>query len=261
MSEYREILNQNFKNRQSRNSRYSQAAFARDLGLAPSTLSNILNKNHNLSITRGVKVANKLGLTGPELKLFHASIQENSLRNEEKRRKAEEAVSLLNKYKTRNKLTSYLKVLSSWEHFAILELLILKKTKAEVAESLSLDIMSVKTCIRDLELVGFISIDSTTREISINSETTQFRTKEKSKAIQEFHKNFMKKAEQSLDIPLEKRNFQTIIFSCPESDFLRIRGEIQNFIQNIQGVADSAKISKGEKNVYALGLQCFPLSN
>lgn len=62
-SDYRLVLREEFLSRRLRNPRYSLRAFARDLSLSASTLSEVLSKHHNLSLKKAESVTRALGLS------------------------------------------------------------------------------------------------------------------------------------------------------------------------------------------------------
>lgn len=67
---YREVLSENFSSRKKKNPNYSLRAFARDIGLSASRLSEIMNMKAGLSTEKAVIVCEKLQLTEPESMRF-----------------------------------------------------------------------------------------------------------------------------------------------------------------------------------------------
>ena len=68
--DYRVILSQELDRRKRYNTSYSLRAYARDLKLQPSKLSEILNKKQGLSVEKGKVIANCLNFNNAELEFF-----------------------------------------------------------------------------------------------------------------------------------------------------------------------------------------------
>ena len=62
---YQDILKAELEKRQRANARYSLRAFARDLGVSPSNLSEILQRKAGLSRIKAQEIAKKLNLLRP----------------------------------------------------------------------------------------------------------------------------------------------------------------------------------------------------
>lgn len=75
-----ELLIQEIAKRKLTNSRYSLRAFARFLGIAPSTLSRILSNHQELSISGSRKIMRKLQFTEEQKITFIASVAEEKKR-------------------------------------------------------------------------------------------------------------------------------------------------------------------------------------
>ncbi len=73
IADFRGMLRAELGRRQVKNPAYSMRAFARDLGLSASGLSEVLSGKHSLSLRRAVIVSQRLGLSGHESDDFIAS--------------------------------------------------------------------------------------------------------------------------------------------------------------------------------------------
>lgn len=78
--EYREILSREFQKRRERNANYSLRSFARDLDLAPSRLSEILNYKQGLSQEKAKEVCQALPISNYEKEVFLLSVQASHAR-------------------------------------------------------------------------------------------------------------------------------------------------------------------------------------
>jgi plasmid maintenance system antidote protein VapI len=75
MTDYRDMLKDEFERRRGRNAFYSLRAYARDLRLAPPRLSEILSGKKGLSAPAAAEVATRLGLSAAETATFLLSVK------------------------------------------------------------------------------------------------------------------------------------------------------------------------------------------
>ena len=68
--DYREILREQFESRVRKNPRYSLRAYARDLGVAPSRIVEVLNHKRGLSRMVALRMSSRLGFTEAETQTF-----------------------------------------------------------------------------------------------------------------------------------------------------------------------------------------------
>lgn len=80
-TDYREFLREVLAMRVKRNPHYSQRAFARDLGLLPSRLNQILNGKLGLSPVAALQLAGRLGLQSGERDFFYDLVLSQSARS------------------------------------------------------------------------------------------------------------------------------------------------------------------------------------
>ena len=73
--DYLEIIKDEFGSRIESNPSYSMRAFARDLEISPSRLSEILNGRGGMSSVMAQKIASKLGLQRSEIDYFKALVE------------------------------------------------------------------------------------------------------------------------------------------------------------------------------------------
>src|SRR5690606_36043223 len=94
--DYRSFLAAEFDRRQARNPAYSLRAFARDLKIAPSTLSEIFNRQHGLSPVRAARVAAEMGMSKDERVYFCRLVEAENATTERRKRKAREEIAAMN---------------------------------------------------------------------------------------------------------------------------------------------------------------------
>lgn len=122
--DYRSILKAELAKRCGANPRYSQRAFARDLDLSPSRLSEILSRRYGLSRVAAQGIAKRIGLAKEECRRFLDLVESEHARSKVAR---EAAKDRLNSDSEQSQLQmDAFAIVSDWYHFAILELTCLK---------------------------------------------------------------------------------------------------------------------------------------
>lgn len=87
---YKKLLRDKFEKRKMANPRYSLRAFARDIRISPSRLSEILNGKQGLSESGAEKISSALGMEGEEKARFILQVVAEDSRSKHKRRLAKE---------------------------------------------------------------------------------------------------------------------------------------------------------------------------
>ncbi len=82
--DYRDILKDQLKRRQSLNPRFSLRSFATKLGISPSKISEVISGKKKLSIERLEELAKKLNLKGKEKEIFLTSAELESSKTQNK---------------------------------------------------------------------------------------------------------------------------------------------------------------------------------
>jgi hypothetical protein len=73
--DYRAELTSELDRRKAKNPRYSLRAFARDLGMTPAALSNVLSGRRNLSVDASIEIAEKLGYSPENVRKFAKAVR------------------------------------------------------------------------------------------------------------------------------------------------------------------------------------------
>jgi plasmid maintenance system antidote protein VapI len=117
MEVYIQILKKKLLARQQKNPHYSLRAFARDIGLHPSSLSAVLKEKRNLPIDFCEQIVEKLDLSKKQKIEFIESVY--------KQKKWNFPATQLKKSIDKKTLEGHLyyKIIAEWEHFAVLTLL------------------------------------------------------------------------------------------------------------------------------------------
>lgn len=162
LNDFRAILKEELATRIRQNPRYSLRAFARDLKLAPSRLSEIISGKQGLSRKAAEKVASILGYSPQEKERFCDLVESMHARS---RKDREVAKVRLKKHNMPSKEVQLqvdaFNAIADWYHFAILELMNIdgfKSDTAWIAKRLSISEFETKLALERLarlELITF----------------------------------------------------------------------------------------------------------
>jgi uncharacterized protein (TIGR02147 family) len=254
--DFRDLLIREFEKRKSRNAKYSLRAYARDLGLQASKLSQILKGDCGLSVERGKEISKKLNLSDEERKLFLTYLEAHFSRSALVKSRAKEKLTT-----SMNELQIALeqfRIISDWYHFAIIELLKvtdLEHSVQEISRRLGLDKKTTTTALERLETLGLAKKE--THGWTVANGTLSTTHDVPSRHIQEHHTQVMQKAMTALiEVPVKQRDFSTMMFAVEENQI----EEAKDFINEFKDKFDlKFGNSKTGDRVYALGVQLFPL--
>lgn len=261
---YRYILNEILEERSAANSAYSLRSYARDLGVAPSTLSEVLSGKKGLSTTLANSIAKKLRLPDWEVNYFcdlvakeHAKSPKARSEAKErlKARKTENHVHVINQRAT--------KALTSWMDLAILELTHLKSFKPSIswiAKKLNMEEARVSASVKRLEEAKLLEVNRETGVWSDISPLFSSTDGVPNDSIRNFHKTVLNLALEKLEnTDVHARTVKTVIFSVSEANAARAKQILNEAIAQIVSLADDSKQER--ENVLCFSGQLFSLLN
>lgn len=244
MTSYRSFLSEELARRIGSNPRYSQRAFARDLGLSPGELSELLTGKRKLTHKSARKIASALGLNPAETGHLQNLV--------ESRRPVAEIP-------TRELSFDLFHVVSDWYCFGLLTLAELDGFRWDlrwIAERLGISTAEARLAIDRLKRAGLVVQDARGR---LNVQPDYFVTPDgiPSEAVRNYHRQILRLAEKSLDFQaVEERQITGIGLAIDVRHVAAIKREIAEFMDHIV-----AKYTKGKKNVvYQLEAAFFRLS-
>ena len=148
-----EFLKMELEKRLSRNAHYSLRAFARDLEVTPPRLSRVLNQKRGISKQAAEQLANRLGLSENEKKYFIQLTEANHSRSRKAKESAQKNIAeISSQYQNLDEDT--FKIISDWQHFALLTYLGLKNKSHSIlslSKSLGITQFQVKQSLKRLE--------------------------------------------------------------------------------------------------------------
>lgn len=257
---YREILSFEFERRQAHNKNYTLRAFARDLSLTPSKLSEVFSKKQGLSKSKAIDISRILGFNAIEADYFSTLVESEHARSKVARGAASlrlQKFRVNNVSKYRNKVFEFV---SSWEYLAIIELIQLLHTRSDItwiANKLGLTKRRANECIKKL-------LD----EKLIEKKNNKFIRKDKSfmmwgddipsRSIRNFHKGVIQKSLDSMERDsIGKRSFRSTVIQVDPSRMEEANRMIEGFSIELNKFLNNGNSAS---EVYYFSTQLFPVT-
>lgn len=258
---FRTVLEREFESRKQRNPGYSLRAYARDLNMPPSKLSEVLRGKCGLSARSASDLAKKMKLSPEETKWFVLSVE--SLHNRSLKVKKDSLTKLQN---LDNKCgfdeisLEQFKIISDWHHFAILELTETDSFQSDlkwIANRLGITVSEAADAVQRLLDFGLLQQTKSGRWRQTKADLiTPYGVP--SREMRKHHSQIIIKAHDSLEsVPVEQRDFSSLTMTCSESQLTEARKLIKEFYRKFDRVMKSQ--SDPKDRVYALAIQFFPL--
>ena len=254
-------LSSEYELRLKRRPHYSLRAFARDLGVSPSTLTDFLKGRLGFSRERAVMIARKINLSEPQQAHLWDLLESKFARQGEVRKSA------LDRIRARTQSDSFsldaFRAIADWYHLAILELVEIGRIKGpqtataakEAAGALGLGLRTAKQALERLKTVGLLS--SCKDGWQVTESDTFVGKQTPSMAIRLFHAQIMKKAQEALEEQsIDRRDFSSTIFSVRAADLPELKRElVEARLKILRKYASRDK----RDSVYCLSTQLFDL--
>jgi uncharacterized protein (TIGR02147 family) len=258
MQSYREILKNEFEQRNLKNARYSLRSFARDLGLSPSRLSEVLNGRYGLSRKASEDIADKLSFSKTEKERFCDLVDLSHARSKTKKELARLRLKKnILKYKTME-LDAF-RVISDWHHLAILELTYLDHFKNDstlIGKTLGISPSVVESAIDRLKKVGLIKEKA--GNLVATEDFSAIGDDKPSLAVKNFHKQIMERALSALFVQsFEERDFSSVVMAISKSKLPQAKDLIRKFKKEFSTLVTD---TTSKDSVYCLGIQFFDLA-
>lgn len=237
------------------NSLYSSRALARDLGISPAYISQILSGKKHINLGRALEISNLLGLLEEERLMFlEAVIAEEGADVRLRSRVNYNSLCDLS-------MEQFL-VIAEWKHYAIMDLTTTSNFNSNVdwiGKRLGIPKLEVELAIRRLIKVGLLS-----KENGILKKTykqVRFPTQVSMESVREHHRQMMERAKLQLDRQDEKSFQQRMICSITcAADSARVEEAKKRVLEFQQELANFLSTSDNCQEVYQINIQLFPHS-
>ena len=248
---YVQLINQDLALRQQNNPRYSLRAYARDLGLEPSTLSKIMKGIRPLPLKVAGDVAKRLKLDSVQRTRFLESLNRTRTNIDEIKISEEDDRFMLDE--------SYHKVIAEWEHYAVLSLYDCVDFIAEashISKRLGISEERAEEVLSNLLTSGLLAMNDSGDLVKAHA---VIRTTEdhKNKALVESHLEALDLAKQKLQgIDVELRDFSSSTLAIDPEMLPAAKTIIREFRMKMTSLLKEGK----RKEVYNLTIQLYPLT-
>jgi uncharacterized protein (TIGR02147 family) len=258
--DYRETLREAYEARLARNPKYSLRAFARDLGLAPSRIVEVLQYKRGLSRAGGARIARGLGLQAKETETFLNLIDSVHGRSELVRSRASKALREARAKDDSALRLDLFKLIADWYHYAILELTAVDGFESNedwIAARLGVSKTVIAGAIERLKRLGLLVEEDGVWKA--RDEMTYSTTDIPSEGLRRHHEQILAKAKDAIYTqPVESRDFSALTMAIRREDVPLAKAMIKKFRRELsmQLEAGSAKNA-----VYNLAIQFFQLDD
>lgn len=259
---YRRFLKELLLERQQRNARYSLRSFARQIGMSPSSLSELLSGKKSLSITRAQEISRRLSMSDRDKKKFVSMVTFEKVENSEDLRAELETIvdheRGSRKERVKFELAKF-SLIAEWYHQAILGWLEAEEGVWDLdaaSEGLQVSKQKLSKAMQNLLLCGLVEKRSET-EFEIREDVC-ISSRASDRLIQNFLKDMLKKAEASLkDFSPNERMTATETFAFPLDKLAQAEEEFDLFIQKLKQLS-----VEGESKRFPFHMSChfFPLT-
>ncbi len=254
----RHYLKFEFEARKKRRPHYSLRAFARDLDLSPSALSEYLNGKLTFSEERVLQVCKKIQLKTIQKEHWLDLIKMESSSSKADREVAAAKVRARSSQEKGTIALDLFQVVSDWYHFALLELIDVNPEYQDhkaASKALGINVKTVKESWERLIQVGLAEKQD---GIYKASTLATFAGEDvPSAALRNFHAGLISKALIAQEEqPIDKKEFVSIVFSFRKEDLKSIKDEVYKFQVDL---TNKYAQKKNKDSVYCLSTQLFNL--
>jgi uncharacterized protein (TIGR02147 family) len=260
---YRQIIRDAFDARMRSNPRYSLRAFARDLGLPPSRLSEVLSGKQGLSRSVASRISQALHLAPDDADMFCDMVDMHHARSPAQREAARGRVERFFQYQKRyNSLEiDQFRSISEWYHLAILELFHLRGAQSEVgwiADRLGISLPEASAAIDRLVRLGLLTQKSNGMVQPAHEVNSTVQAETPSSYIRSYHRRILQKAIFALEEqPVARREFSTLALSVRHTDLPKAKERIRKFWQDF---CEEFNCASDADSVYCQATQFFSLT-
>ncbi len=253
-----EFVGRLFESRTKKNPSYSVRAFARDCGVSPASLSQVLNGKARLSGPNATKIARKLKLEPRNRELLDALVEHEAARSETRKKTAQlKLLRFMSLFDGRERDNYHL--IADWYHLPICELTELKGFRSSpswIASRLGITPSQASEAIERLLRLGILTEDQG-GELRKAAPNVVIPDGPYSTAIRASHRSFLELALKTLvDRPAEKIVFSSTVVRARSGEIEKAREEMKTFRQKLMLDLESGE---GHDGVHVLGMQFFEL--
>ncbi len=251
--EYIRQLEDHFQSRKKQNPVYSLRAYARDLGLHPSTLLKVMSGKRGLPFADVESVASRLNLSYPEREEFLNSVlQSRGMQTVVKK-------SWTNPATVELKNDLHFQVIAEWEYFAVLNLMKTSDFRPElkwIGERLGISLARVQKIFEVLQKTEMIQVDKQGQWVRCHPRITS-SDDINALALKVGHQNELRLAIAKIwDTTVEERDFCSMMMPINPKHLKKAKKLTRTYVQQMEKLLEEGPSSE----VYQLSVQLFPVT-
>lgn len=258
------FLDDELRARCQHNPKYSLRAFARDLQVSSSRLSQIIGKKGTVSFSTAQKISRKMAMTALEAKYFQNLALFEGNRSLKMRSNAKANLKKLRQQRSLKVVKSNFQgILSKWYYVPLLEILTLKKrpSNRSISQCLGCSLEELEEAITSLIKAGYLCTKSSAKNISIFKKSNSFikiESKTSATLIKNFHKRLIGLSTSAIDVQaIESRKYLSTVLTLRKDRVQEARVDLEEFSGKFN--AKYAIEEKGD-SVYGFNIQFFQLA-
>lgn len=253
---FESYLNSILETRQLKNPAYNVSAFARQLNIPPSRLSEILKGKIGISVKRAIEIAEILKLNAKDQDFFINLVKSQHDRSPDQRQKAQDQIS--NFYDDFKEIEC--SKISNWYHLALIELIGLDENLSVegLATRLNLSIDVATSSIDELLNMKVISSKPDDSGFSISDSNRETAMDIPSESVKQLNEQILKKAALELRAQdVSNRDFSIAVFALNKEQLPKAKERIKQFRRDFMKEFESFP---DKNSVYCLSTQFFEMT-
>lgn len=245
---FRDFLHATLESRIRKNPKYSLRAFARDLRINDSTLSQLLSGKRTVTIKHIEQLGASLKLTSATIRKYLKNTSKNLSDN---------------KIEFSQMTVDSFSMMADWFHDAILELLKVSDFQPDesyISKALGIHISQARGAIQRLKRLGLISADEgQTWVTNCQNSLVNFDLPTSHQALKEYQKQILDLSKESIEhVDINKRNHTSFVVALDSELVEEVSLRIRQFQKQLIEFIESE--SKSPNEVYAIQFASFPLT-
>lgn len=254
--DYREILRDELARRTRQNSQYSQGAFARDIGIRPSRLCEILHGKQGISGTVARTIARKIQFNQREARYFVDLVESCHGRSRAAREAAAQRLEAMALERRPQPLAQ--KFTGDWYHYALLELMklpIYQSSPTWISRALGISIEQVDAAIHDLIEAGLVERrDKILKPIADSLSAKVGAQARAQMALDLLYRNHLK-AFAPAEASSENWS-EGVLLGIPAGRLEEARALLESFITSLKGLSEGHE----GQDIYCMSTHLFRIS-
>lgn len=256
---YRFFITREFDRRCQKNPSYSLRAFARDLEISVSSLSEILRVQAGLSARAAVRLVAKLRLSEVEAEYFKALVEAEHSRSIIKKKQAKLRLQVLQEQQNfRGFDQEKAKFISDWYYSAILELTELdgfESNEKWIAKKLGMSLEQTQLALQ--RLFQFELLDTVNGRWVQTHKQLCFESDVVCNEFKKHHLQMLEKAKTAItDLDMDVREVSSVTLAISSHELPRLKKFLSATRKTL--MMDAEKM-KSKDRIYALTLHLFPV--